>query len=195
MFWSKKNNFVSLIAGLGNPGRKYEETLHNAGFRVVQEVSRLCGDTRMKKRGSYLYTETSFSEKKIVLIQPLTYMNLSGNAVGDALRWYGLSAKSLTLVYDDMDLEPGVVRLRTRGGTGGHKGVASVIDVLGTDIFNRVRIGIGKPSQKSHTKSFVLAAAGEEAGLIAMAEKKAAEAVIFMVSEGIEATMNKFNSG
>ncbi len=193
MFWHKRSRVTHLVAGLGNPGKKYEDTLHNAGFRVVKEISRLCGNDRAKKRGSYIYTETDCCDKRVALIQPLTYMNLSGNAVGAALRWYGLAPQDLIVVYDDMDLKPGAIRLKARGGAGGHKGVASVMDTLKTDLFYRVRIGIGKPSSKEDTRSFVLAGATEDGHKIANAEGKAAEAVIVLINEGIEAAMNKFN--
>ena len=193
MFWQKKSKISHLVAGLGNPGKKYEDTLHNAGFRVIDELSRQCGNETAKKRGSYIYSETVCGDKRVALIQPLTYMNLSGDAVGAALRWYKLAPHDLTVVYDDMDLKPGAIRLRPRGGAGGHKGLASVIKVLNTDLFCRVRIGIGRPLSKDDTKSFVLAGSAEEGDKIASAEKKAAEAVIVLINEGIETAMNKYN--
>ncbi len=195
MWWKPKDSFSFLIAGLGNPGKKYENTLHNAGYRVITKLAEKLEVKKMRKRASYLYAEAGYGEKKIVLIKPLTYMNLSGKAISDSLRWYRLDSSKLLVVYDDMDLPPGVIRLKARGGSGGHRGLKSVIDTLGTHEFSRLRLGIGKPPEGRDTVAYVLQEYSNDnnTGSLAKAEDLAVEALIFMIDEGIEKAMNKFN--
>ncbi|MFY9114027.1 MAG: aminoacyl-tRNA hydrolase, partial [Dethiobacteria bacterium] len=139
MFRKREKACKKLIVGLGNPGKEYEHSLHNIGFRVIEGVSGKLGGGQVRKRGSYLYAEKDYQGIRVVLVQPLTYMNLSGRAVAEALRWYRLSPKQLMVIYDDMDLERGVIRLRPQGGSGGHRGIASIIENLGTECFYRLR--------------------------------------------------------
>lgn len=194
MLWRRRKSFSHIVAGLGNPGRQYEHTLHNAGYRVVEKLAAKTGEKKVRKRGSYLYAETAYGELKIALIQPLTFMNLSGKAIAESLRWYRLLPENLTVVYDDMDLEPGVIRLRPQGGSGGHRGVASVIENLGTDKFSRLRVGIGRPPSGVGVKSFVLGKTGTEEKTFSDAEDLAVEAILTLLTEGIEAAMNKYNA-
>lgn len=194
MLWRRRKSFSHLVAGLGNPGRQYENTLHNVGYRVAEKLSVKTGDNTVRRRGSYLYNETGYEGIRFVIIQPLTYMNLSGKAVADSLRWYRLLPDNLTVVYDDMDLEPGSVRLRPGGGSGGHRGIGSVMDSLGTDRFSRLRVGVGRPPSGVEAKHYVLGKSGVEKEVFAEAEERAANALLTLLTEGIEATMNKYNA-
>ncbi len=193
MLWKSRNSFSHIIAGLGNPGKKYENTFHNIGYRIVEKLSGKLGEKTVRKRGSYLYAEAKHERVKVVIIQPLTYMNLSGKAIAESLRWYRLLPENLTVIYDDMDLEPGVIRLKPQGGSGGHRGIESIIESLGTDRFSRLRVGIGRPPSGVEAKSFVLGTPGAEEKIYLSAEDRAVEAITTMLTEGIEAAMNKFN--
>lgn len=184
-----------LIAGLGNPGARYQGTRHNAGYRVVEKLLRsTVPGTPVKKENGYLQADVLVESRRMIIIQPLVYMNRSGIAVLRALGKYGLSAGSLMVVYDDMDLEPGVLRIRPYGGSGGHRGVESVMRELGTENFKRLRIGIGKPPEEVDGADYVLGCprpAEEE--ILSQAEDAAVRAILEWVSNGLESAMNKFN--
>ena len=182
------------IVGLGNPGKVYEDTRHNVGFRIVDILSKrysikLTRKWRLKaKAGS-----GRISGKPVMLVKPLTYMNLSGIAVRAALRYYRIDSSCLVLVLDDANLETGRIRIRRKGSHGGHNGLASIIDALGTDEFYRVRLGVGAGpgfSLKDHVLGDFEAG---EIDLIEKAFEQAAEAVETLLGESIEAAMNKYN--
>ena len=130
----------------------------------------------------------------MVLLQPLTYMNLSGRAVIESLRWYKLQPAQLMVIYDDIDLERGVIRLRPQGGSGGHKGIVSIIESLGTEHFSRLRVGVDRPPPGMEPEFYLLKTRGvADSEIMARAEEKAAEAILVMIDEGLDAAMNKFN--
>jgi PTH1 family peptidyl-tRNA hydrolase len=135
---------VKIVVGLGNPGREYAATRHNLGFMVVDELARrlALGERRNRFRSDLV--EVFDAGEKVVLIKPRTYMNLSGSAVREAVNWYKTPLHDLLVVVDDIDLPFGSIRLRARGGSGGHNGLKSIIAELGTDTFSRMRIGIGR---------------------------------------------------
>ena len=194
MFRKREKACKQLIVGLGNPGQEYEHSLHNIGFRVIEGVSGKLGGGQVRKRGSYLYAEKDYQGIRVVLVQPLTYMNLSGRAVAEALRWYRLSPKQLMVIYDDMDLERGVIRLRPQGGSGGHRGIASIIENLGTECFYRLRVGIGRPPSDMEPRFYLLRSLSvTEAEILTRAEERSTEAILVMLAEGFDAAMNKFN--
>ena len=186
---------MRLIVGLGNPGRKYEKTRHNIGFMVVDRLADIIGLTAEEKKFNAFIGHGRINEEKVILVKPQTYMNLSGDAVQALLGWYKLDASRLLVIYDDLDLPCGRIRLRPGGGTGGHRGMESIIVSIGDDSFPRVRVGIGKPaSEKVATVNFVLGQiGGEEGELLLEAVDLAAEAVICLVREGVDQAMNIYN--
>lgn len=139
---------MKIIFGLGNPGKKYEYTKHNVGFLAIDQLANQLGvnsfTSRVSKHNA-LIIEARFEGKKVLLVKPLTYMNLSGEAIKAVLEWYKVDTEDMVIVYDDLDLPLGKLRLRERGSAGGHNGVKSIIQHLGTEEFKRVRIGIGHP--------------------------------------------------
>ncbi|OPX89612.1 aminoacyl-tRNA hydrolase [Pelotomaculum sp. PtaB.Bin117] len=186
---------MKLIVGLGNPGREYAETRHNVGFMVVDRLASVLGMTVGKKLFKALVGQGQINEEKVVLAKPQTYMNLSGDAVGALLNWFKLTAADLLVIYDDLDLACGKLRLRAGGGSGGHKGMQSIIAAIGTDSFPRVRVGIGRPAEPGYeTVDYVLGRfSGEEAEVLEETLGLASDAAICAVREGMERAMNLFN--
>jgi len=139
---------MKLIIGLGNPGTKYEYTKHNIGFNTIDNLTNeLAKDYSMKNTSKFnaLVTEIKYGEKKMLLAKPLTYMNLSGEAVNKIVSWYKVDIENIVVIHDDLDLPMGKIRFREKGSAGGHNGIASIIQNLNTDLFKRVKIGIGHP--------------------------------------------------
>lgn len=185
-----------LIVGLGNPGAEYEATRHNAGFMLIDRMAgaRSC---RFKRAGRALWTKAVISGREAVLAKPQTFMNLSGEAVAELKDAFGVDICDLTVAYDDLDLPLGRIRLRRGGGSGGHRGIESIIQCLGSRDFQRLRLGIGRPSPPSSedTVSYVLSpfSPDQSHGLGKMldAGEQSIEAI---AAEGIGAAMNRFNS-
>ncbi len=183
-----------LIIGLGNPGSQYEYSRHNLGYRVVEALSRRLGPLKPVRKGAAICAEVEYSGKKVILAQPLTYMNRSGQAVRGLLRDYPVEFNNMLIVYDDLDLPPGSIRLKRGGGSAGHRGLQSIVDLLGTESFPRLRIGIGKPPPGCDVPDYVLQRIPDaEAELFEMVLGDAVEAVLLYLSEGIEAAMNRYN--
>ena len=136
---------MKLIVGLGNPGDKYQGTRHNVGFDVIDALARQEGLKLTDQKFRSDYTIWRVGDEKVLLVKPYTFMNLSGEAVLPLMSYYNISSDELVVVYDDLDLEPGKLRLRQSGCAGGHNGVKSIIEMLGTQDFKRVKIGIGRP--------------------------------------------------
>ena len=134
---------MKLIVGLGNPGDKYQGTRHNVGFDVIDALARQEGLKLTDQKFRSDYTIWRVGDEKVLLVKPYTFMNLSGEAVLPLMSYYNISPDELVVVYDDLDLEPGKLRLRQSGSAGGHNGVNSIIEMLGTQDFKRVKIGIG----------------------------------------------------
>lgn len=183
-----------MILGLGNPGREYEETRHNVGFMVVDELARRAGValTRTRHRAR---TETArLCGTKVVLAQPLTYMNRSGEAARPLLEYGGLDVSQLLVIHDEADLEPGDVRIKRGGGTAGHKGLASLVTHLGSTDFTRVRIGVGRAPDGRDLADWVLSrpGAGDLARLREGVER-GADAVETVLNDGLELAMSRFN--
>ena len=146
---------MHVIAGLGNPGRKYANCRHNAGFMAVDAIARRHSFSPWTKKFGAEIAEGRLGGGKVLLVKPQTYMNLSGQAVGDALRFFKLDAGDLTVLYDELDLTPGRIRIKTGGGAGGHNGIKSLNAHCGKD-YTRVRIGIGHPGDKAKVTGHVL---------------------------------------
>lgn len=183
-----------LIAGLGNPGRKYAGTRHNLGYEVLEELGSRHGiaPRRSKFRGAL--GEGSIAGRRVALLRPSTYMNLSGESVAPALRYYGLPLTHLLVICDDVHLPSGQVRLRRSGSAGGHNGLISIIQHLDSESFPRLRIGIGEPPPGVDQVRYVLMPfRREELAGVREAIDLAADAVETWLAEGIEAAMNRFN--
>ncbi len=185
---------MKLIVGLGNPGRKYERTRHNVGYRVLAEVARqyAVGKPKAKFRGDVV--EAVMDGVQALLLCPSTYMNLSGSSVGAAFDFYKLTGENLLLVCDDFHLPLGKLRFRSKGSSGGQKGLADVIRRLGTEEFARLRIGIGSPLPGRDPADFVLSKfTKQETTEIEEAIRRAAGAVTDWARTGIESCMNQYN--
>ena len=184
-----------LIVGLGNPGEKYERTRHNVGFLVVDALAERLGVPVQKLKHRALTNTVRLAGQKALLMKPVTFMNLSGEAVGDAARFYKLPPERVLVISDDTALPLGKLRLRKGGSAGGHNGLKSIIQHLGTDQFPRVKIGVGeKPHPDYDMADWVLSKfAGEDLKTITEAVKRAADAVECVVKDGPDKAMNQFN--
>ncbi len=184
-----------VIAGLGNPGKKYENTRHNMGFLVLDEFAARHGINASKIKHKALVGDGIVSGEKVLLVKPQTYMNLSGESIREVMSYYGVPFENLIVIYDDLDLETGALRIRKKGSSGSHNGMKSVIYQLQTDEFPRVRIGIGSPGGLDR-KDFVTGSVSKsEAKVLAETIKKAAEAIDCILDRGIDIAMNRFNKG
>jgi PTH1 family peptidyl-tRNA hydrolase len=183
---------MKIMIGLGNPGREYAGTRHNVGFMVVTEIAKRAAITTTRKRLRSDLAEGSLDGERIILAAPQTYMNLSGHAVREILNWYRVELDDVLVVLDEMDLPFGQLRMRAKGSAGGHNGLASIIDQLGTDEIPRLRIGIGRP--RSVARSHVLSRfSPEETRVLSDVIGQAADAVQLWLRDGIIAAMNDVN--
>jgi PTH1 family peptidyl-tRNA hydrolase len=185
---------MRLIVGLGNPGAQYEHTRHNVGFRVMDMLAAHYGWQWERRKRAMLANGTIGSEK-VVLVKPLTYMNNSGEAVGELVHWYKVQPEDLLVIYDELDLPIGKVRLRAKGSAGGHNGLDSIIRHVHTNQFPRLRVGIGRPdNHRMETINYVLGIPPTDERLVLeIGEKRAAEAVPLIIQQGLEAAMNSIN--
>jgi PTH1 family peptidyl-tRNA hydrolase len=182
-----------LVAGLGNPGREYERTRHNLGWLVLDELARRhSGSWRSKFSGSF--AEVRLGDLRLGLLKPETYMNESGRAVGEAARFYKVEPEGLLVVHDDVDLEPGRLQARAGGGLAGHNGLRSLAQHLGSQEFDRLRIGVGRPGRGDprSVSDWVLSGFAPEDDVEALVAK-AADAVETIAAEGLEAAQAHFN--
>ncbi|HET8841326.1 MAG TPA: aminoacyl-tRNA hydrolase [Ktedonobacteraceae bacterium] len=187
---------MKLIVGLGNPGSQYERTRHNVGFRVVDRLATKWGWNWSERRAKAVLASGMIGTEKVVLAKPITFMNLSGEPVGELVRWYKLLSEDILIIYDELDLPVGKLRLRLNGSAAGHNGLRDIIAHLHTSDFPRLRVGIGHPRNSSmQGRDHVLSAAsGDEGILLASGEERAVDAVQTLLAQGIEATMNTFNT-
>ncbi|MGA2916026.1 MAG: aminoacyl-tRNA hydrolase [Sedimentisphaerales bacterium] len=182
-----------LIAGLGNIGLEYEGTRHNVGFEAIDLLAKRLKIKLNKEKFSAAFGQAEFEDKKLILLKPLLFMNNSGQVVATAANFYKIAAGKILVIADDMALEPGMIRLRASGSAGGHNGLADIIEKLGTDQFNRLRVGIGIRNEMTG-RDYVLSRPDEtERKLIDKAIAEATEAVMVWISEGIESAMSRFN--
>jgi PTH1 family peptidyl-tRNA hydrolase len=187
---------MRLIVGLGNPGEKYEHTRHNAGFDALSILADTLGVGTARLKGNALVMEGSVNGEKVVLCKPQSYMNLSGAAVSELMHFYKLALDQLLIIYDDVDIPQGWLRIRRGGSAGTHNGMRSVIACLDTGDFARVRIGIGKNPPEYDLKDWVLSRyhTPEERQLAFDAYRKAADAAMEWVRNGVESAMRKYNT-
>ena len=184
---------VKIVVGLGNPGKEYRDTRHNVGFAVLDELaSRWSCSWRRRFRFDAWLAEASCAGEPVLLVKPRTYMNRSGDAVAPILRYRKVSAEDLLVVMDDADLDSGQLRIRKQGGSGGHGGLGSIIERLGTDAFTRVRMGIGRDAGDLVDRVLRPMTPAEKKAL-APAVERAAEAVVCALESGVEAAMNAYN--
>src|SRR5215211_115055 len=182
-----------LIAGLGNPGREYERTRHNAGWLVVDELARRLGASFRSKFSGRL-AETRLDDQRVALLKPETYMNESGRSIGAAARFFKADPGALLVVHDDVDLEPGRLQARSGGGLAGHNGLRSIAQAVGTQDFLRLRIGVGRPRRgdRRPMSDYVLSPFEDEVDVDALIAR-AADAVGVIVDEGLDAAQARFN--
>lgn len=184
-----------LVVGLGNPGDEYRHSRHNAGADVVEILARRHGVRLRGGRFDALVGETNVGGRRLALAIPLTYMNESGRSVQPMLRRFGVEPARLVVVHDELDLEPGVFKLKEGGGLAGNNGLRSIKQHLHTDAFLRVRIGIGKPRSKEHGADHVLSRMSKKARAdFEVTLEEAADAVEAILADGIEASMNRYNT-
>ena len=196
MFFQKNSGGASwLIVGLGTPGEKYENTRHNVGFQVVDELAERQNAPVQKLKFKALTNLLTISGERVLVMKPVTYMNLSGEAVRPAADFYKIPPERILVISDDTALDPGKLRIRTKGSAGGHNGLKSIIQHLGTDQFPRVKIGVGeKPHPDYDMADWVLSKfTGEDLKTIQAAVKKAADAVACYLENGPDKAMNRFN--
>lgn len=185
---------MKIIVGLGNPGRKYERTRHNAGFLALDELAELAGVSVEQEKHSALVGRGRLGSEDVVLAKPRTFMNESGRAVAALLRSSYRTCADLIVLHDELDLAPGSVRIKTGGGHGGHNGLRSIMELAGSADFIRIRIGIGRPPAGVDAADYVLSPfSAEERKAAADAFRKAAEAARAVVLDGPERAMNQFN--
>ncbi|MBP5574379.1 MAG: aminoacyl-tRNA hydrolase [Bacilli bacterium] len=184
---------MKLVVGLGNPGKKYENTRHNMGFMAVDLLSDQANIDVDKEVFHGLMGRGKIYEQDVILFKPTTFMNLSGTAVQEVVHYFKIELEDIVVIYDDMALEPGVIRLRKEGSSGGHKGMQNIIDCLSTEQIKRIRIGIGEPGEND-TIDFVLSKPlKDEVPVIEEAIANAVRAVKEMLKSDFDRAMNKYN--
>lgn len=183
-----------VIVGLGNPGTKYENTRHNVGFDTVELLSRRHNIKITKLKHKALIGDGDIGGKRVILVKPQTFMNLSGESVREIIEWYKIPVKNIIIVYDDIDLAVGKLRLRPKGSAGTHNGMKSVIYQIQSDEFPRVRIGVDKPPEGWDLANYVLGRfSGDEKKKMEEVIESAADAIETIIKSGIDSAMNKFN--
>ncbi|MCD5415117.1 MAG: aminoacyl-tRNA hydrolase [Clostridiales bacterium] len=182
-----------VVVGLGNPGKKYEDTRHNVGFQTIDLLAARNNIKVKKIKFKALYGEGIIASQKVILVKPQTFMNLSGQSLREVIQFYKIDMDRLIVVYDDVDVKTGLIRIRTKGSAGTHNGMKSIIYQLQDDLFPRIRIGIGRP-ENVDLSNFVLSKfTKEEIPLIREAIDRATLTIETIIQENIEEAMNKYN--
>ena len=181
-----------LIVGLGNPGKEYDGTRHNIGFETIDYLSKKYNIDVNRTKFKGVFGEGFINNKKVVLLKPSTYMNLSGESIREAINFYKLESEEVLVIYDDISLEVGKIRIREKGSAGGHNGIKSIIANMSTDVFPRIKIGVGQP--KGDLVSHVLGKfSQEEINDLNEVIEVSSEAVEIIVKDGTKEAMNKLN--
>ena len=191
----RQSGFTWLVVGLGNPGARFESTRHNMGFLAVDRLAEQEKLRFNKLRFKAWTAEWKLGEEKILVMKPQTYMNLSGESVGEAARFYKVPADHVLVISDDVSLPVGKLRIRKSGSAGGHNGLKNIIQHLGTDAFPRIKVGVGMPDRPDHEMiDWVIGRPqGEEAKTLRAALDRAADAALSVIDEGPDRAMNRFN--
>ena len=183
-----------LIVGLGNPGEKYRRTRHNMGFMVVDRLAHTHGILLERRKFNVLFGRGKVGSRQVILAKPMSYMNLSGPAARDLAFFFKLEMQDIVVIHDDIDLVFGQIKIKEKGGNGGHNGVKSLIEALGTGEFTRLRVGIGRPETRQRVRAYVLAGfdAQQETLLedVVSTAQDAAETILF---KGVPEAMNRFH--
>ncbi len=184
-----------VVAGLGNPGAQYDMTRHNIGFHTIDYIADKRGARLNKLKFKSLYGECTICSEKVYLVKPQTYMNLSGDSIGEIASFYKIPPENIIIINDDISLDTGRIRVRPKGSAGGHNGLKSIIQRLGTDEFPRVKIGVGAPDREDHDLAdYVLGRfTKDEIPIMEKAIMKADEAVEEIIRGGVQSAMNKCN--
>lgn len=183
-----------LIVGLGNPGEEYEHTRHNAGFDAVDKIASEIGVRYWKNECGALTGKGAYHDIDVVLAKPQSYMNTSGGPVKQLMNAYGVSPDRLVVIHDELDIDPGTIRVKFGGGHAGHNGLRSICDKLGTRDWFRVRCGIGRPPGRMPVADYVLSLPKKDAADdFAQATDLGCEAALFLIEHGLEKTQQKFN--
>ncbi len=183
-----------LIVGLGNPEADYSNTRHNMGFNTINNLAEKYDIKINRKKFDGLYGDGIIENEKVILLKPQTFMNLSGKSIIQFINFYKIDLENIIVVYDDIDVEKGIIKIRKKGGAGSHNGMKSVIQEIGSEDFARIRVGIGSPENKSDMINYVIGAIPDEEKIIlAGGSKRASEAIIEILKNGIDIAMNKFN--
>lgn len=183
-----------LIVGLGNPEEEYGKTRHNMGFDTINKIAEKYGIKLNKNKFHGIYENTILENKKVILLKPQTYMNLSGKSIKKVVDFYKVPLENTIVIYDDMDIDKGIIKIRKKGGPGSHNGMKSIVNELQSTDFPRIRIGIGKPEFLPDKINYVIGPIfTDERKILDEGIKKAADAVIEILKNGIDTAMNKFN--
>ena len=184
-----------LIVGLGNPGREYERSRHNCGFRALDLIAESLGCKTDKLKFQGLYCQTTYNGKKLFLLKPQTYMNLSGRSVLQLSAYFNIPPQRIIVLFDDISLPPGRLRIRADGSAGGHNGIKSIIQEVGSQDFPRVKIGVGaKPNPEYDLADWVLSSfSTQEEKALSVSLKNAADAALAIIDHGVPEAANKFN--
>ena len=183
-----------LIVGLGNPGKVSAANRHNVGFMLLSRLAERLGETFSRVESRALLTKAVYQGRRLILAKPQTFMNASGNSVRSLLRFYKVPVQNLLVAFDDVDLPFETIRIRAEGGSGGQKGMQSIIDQLGSEAFPRLRIGIGRPPGRMEAADYVLQDFPKaERELLAITLDRAADAVLSFVADGLDKAMNLYN--
>ena len=185
---------VKLIIGLGNPGKPYEHTRHNIGFDVIDELANRWNAPLNQSKFNGMYASVHRPEGKVILLKPLTYMNLSGESVRPLMDYFDIDVEDIIVIYDDLDLETGKLRLRGKGSAGGHNGIKSIIQHLGTQEFNRIRVGVNRPPAGMKVADYVLSKFSKDDQVVVKeAIDKSCDAVEAALKKPFLEVMNQFN--
>lgn len=183
-----------LIIGLGNPEKDYGNTRHNMGFNVINKIAEKYSIEVNKTKFKGLFGSGNINNEKVILLKPQTFMNLSGESVREAIDFYKIDIDNVLIIYDDIDLAPGKIRIKKNGGPGTHNGMRSVVQHLGTENFARLRVGIGKPEDNTDLIEYVIGyVSQEDRELLEKGVNLAVEAVDTIITENIDTAMNKYN--
>ena len=181
-----------LIVGLGNPGSQYEDTRHNIGFKVVDNIAKEYNIEVNRQKFKGICGEGFINGEKVILLKPTTYMNLSGESIREVVDFYKLSNEDVLVIYDDISLDVGRLRIRDKGSAGGHNGIKSIITHLGTDVFPRIKVGVGQPNVD--LVNYVLGKfTKEEMEVLSESIEASTKATKEIISDDIKTAMNKFN--
>ncbi len=183
-----------LIVGLGNPEEDYSNTRHNMGFDTINKLAKQYQIEIKKKGFKGLYGIGMIGDEKVILLKPQTFMNLSGESIRETIDFYKINLEKLIVVYDDIDIEPGIIKIRKTGGAGTHNGMKSVIQNLNSKNFTRIRVGIGMPKYKNDLIHYVLEyIPEEEKDILDQATTRGKDAIVEIIENGVDSAMNRYN--